>query len=265
MDRLLARLERTFLGRLAIEHLTWILVVGMGAAFILIYRRPEAAEVLQLDPSLVTRQPWRLVTYLFLPPSMSMLWVIFALYFFWITGSALEQTWGAFKFNVFYFIGALGTTIAAFLGGHAVGNFWLNTTVYFAFATLYPDFMISLFFIIPIRIKWLALVSAALIALSAIQGDNATRLAIAVAFANYFLFFGGHLLALARGQRLVLRQAARRAATSSGRPARAVTNAGRSCAICGAKQSEGADIRVCSCDKCGGKPRDLCLEHARHH
>jgi membrane associated rhomboid family serine protease len=264
MDRLLARLERTFLGRLAIERLTLILVVGMGAAFVLLRLRPELYEMLQLNTSRLTREPWRLVTYLFLPPNMSLLLVGFALYIFWMMGSALEQTWGAFKFNVFYFVGVLGTTAAAFLTGQSEGNFWLNTTVFFAFATLFPDYTFYLFFILPVRVKWLALVSAGLLGLSALRGDNGTRLAIVVAFANYFLFFGGHLLALARGQRVLMRQAARRTSSRSA-PPRGITAAERACAICGAKQSEGADIRVCSCDKCGGKTRDLCLEHARNH
>ena len=265
MDRLLARLERTFLGRLAIERLTWILTVAMGATFVLVWRYPELWGMLALDPSLALRQPWRLVTNLFLPPTTSMFWVLFSLYFFWLTGTSLEQAWGAFKFNVFYFVGALGTTAAAFVLKQPVGNYWLNTTVYFAFATLYPDYVFYIFFILPIRAKWLALATAAYIGYFVILlGDTNTRVAVAVAFANYFLFFGGHLLALARGQRLVMRQAARRASFLTA-PARSAASASRSCAICGAKQSEGADIRVCSCAKCGGKPRDLCLEHARSH
>ncbi|MCL2778049.1 MAG: rhomboid family intramembrane serine protease [Polyangiaceae bacterium] len=264
MDRLLARLERTFLGRLAIERLAWILTVGMGATFVLVTLHPELTGMLVLDPTLALHQPWRFVTNLFLPPTTSMFWVLFSLYFFWLTGTAIEQTWGAFKFNVFYFVGALGTTAAAFFLDQPVTNVWLNTSVLFAFATLFPDFTILLFFIIPIRIKWLALAMAVFLGYRAMHDSMAAHIAMAAAFANYFLFFSGHLLALARGQRMVMRQAVRRASFLTD-PARDVAIASRSCAICGAKQSEGADIRVCSCAKCGGKPRDLCLEHARNH
>jgi membrane associated rhomboid family serine protease len=264
MDRLLARLERTFLGRLAIERLTWILTIGMGATFVLVTLRPGLFGLLTLDPALALRQPWRLVTNLFLPPTTSMFWVLFSLYFFWLTGTSLEQAWGVFKFNVFYFVGAIGTTVAAFSLGQPVTNVWLNTSVLFAFATLFPDFTILLFFILPIRIKWLALATAVILGYQAIHDSTAAHIAMAAAFANYFLFFGGHLLALARGQRSVIRQTARRASFLTD-PARSVVIASRSCAICGAKQSDGADIRVCSCAKCGGKPRDLCLEHARNH
>lgn len=263
MDRFLARLERGFLGKLAIERLTSIIVGGMAIAFVLLQVRPELYGALELDPALVTKQPWRLVSYLFIPYSTSLIFVFFALYFFWIMGTALEHEWGAFKFNVYYLIGALGTTGAALITREPQGSLWLNLSIYFAFATLYPDYVITLFFILPIRIKWLALVAAAPVVFSFVTGDIGTKAAIGVAFANYFLFFGGHLLALFRGQRLVMKQSMRRASFRSS--AGPIATEGRSCAICGARQDDGADIRVCSCEKCGGKPRDLCLEHARNH
>ncbi|AKU94482.1 hypothetical protein AKJ09_01146 [Labilithrix luteola] len=262
MDRILARLERGFLGKLAIERLTTFIVGGMAIAFVLIQVRPELYGALELDPALVAKQPWRVVSYLFLPQSLSLFWVFFVLYFFWIMGTALEQEWGAFKFNVYYLIGALGTTAAALITREPQGNFWLNTSVYFAFATLYPDYVITLFFILPVRIKWLALLLGAYIGWNVVIGDIGTKAAILAAFANYFVFFGGHLMALLRGRRLVMKQSMRRASIRSAGP---VVTEGRSCAICGARQDDGADIRVCSCEKCGGKPRDLCLEHARNH
>jgi hypothetical protein len=82
-------------------------------------------------------------------------------------------------------------------------------------------------------------------------------------FANYLLFFAGHIAALAKGRRTLVRQAARRAEQRPQATEREADT--RACAICGAKQDDGADIRVCSCEKCGGVPRQLCLEHARNH
>lgn len=262
MDRLLARLERTFLGRLAIERLALFLTGGMALTFVLCMLRPEFESQLYLDPSRLTTQPWRLVTYLFLPPSWSLIWILFSLYFFWIMGSGLEQTWGAFKFNVYYLLGAIGTTVVALLTHEPQGNFWLNTSVYLGFATVFPDYTILLFFILPVRIKWLAFVAAGLIGYQFVIGDVGTKAAIAVSLGNYLLFFGGHLVSLLRGKQLQTRQAVRRSQMAAPEASR---DQGRVCAICGAKQSDGADIRVCSCEKCGGKPRDLCLEHARNH
>ena len=262
MDRLLARLERN-LGRFAIERLTSFIVGGMAIVFVLAYARPELIGHLTLDPSRALKEPWRFVTYLFLPTSSSLIWILFGLYWTWLVGTNLENEWGAFKFNVFYFLGALGTTAAAWLTGMPQGNFWLNTSLFFAFATIFPHYEILVFFVIPIRVKWLALLTLGLIGYAFFDGNLGTKAAIAVAFGNYLLFFGGHLIRLARGQQLQMRQAARRASFKAP-PVERETASSRACAICGARQADGADIRVCSCEKCG-TPRELCLDHARNH
>lgn len=262
MDRLLARLERTFLGKIAIERLTTYIVGGMAMAIVLGTVRPDFVEHLLLIPQLVSTQPWRLVTFLFIPPPASnILWLFFALYFTWLIGSNLEAEWGTLKLNVFYLVGTLGTIAAAFITGAPQWNLYLNLSLFLAFATLFPDYELRIFFLIPIKVKWLALLDAGFLTLTFIQSGTGTRAAIIAALANYFLFFAGHLVALLKGRRLLVRQAARRAEQ---RPEVRDKSDARACAICGAKQDDGADIRVCSCEKCG-KPRDLCLEHARNH
>ena len=263
MDRLLARLERTFLGKLAIERLITFVVGGMALVFVLGKLRPPFVLQLYLVPQLVTTQPWRLVTFLFLPDSWSLIWILFSLYFTYLIGNSLEQTWGAFKLNVFYLLGVLGTIGAALITREPQTNLWLNLTLYFAFATLFPDYQIRLFMIIPIRVKWVAMVGAAFIIYQFVAGDLGLKAAIGASFANYLLFFGGHLVSLAKGRRAEVRQAARRTSMRASEPSKEETDM-RACAICGARQVDGADIRVCSCEKCG-QPRALCLEHARNH
>lgn len=263
MDRLLARLERTFLGRLAIERLATFIVGGMALTYLLCKARPSFVFHLILIPQLVPTQPWRLVTFLFLPPDTSMIWVLFALYFTWLIGSNLEHEWGALKFNVFYLLGAVGTVAAGFITGTFQTNVYLNLSLYFAFATLFPDYEIRLFFVLPVKVKWLAMLSAAFVVYSFATKGMETKAAIVAAFANYLLFFAGHIAALVRGRRMLVRQAARRAEQRPQADDRDVDE--RACAICGKRQDDGADIRVCSCEKCGNAPRQLCLEHARNH
>ncbi len=263
MDRLLARLERTFLARLAIERLTMFIVGGMAITYVLCRIRPDFEFQLYLIPQLVFVQPWRLVTFLFLPPNRSEIWVFLALYFTWMVGTALEQEWGALKFNVYYLLGAVGTAAAGFITGTFQTNVYLNLSLFFAFATIFPEYEIRLFFVLPVKVKWLALLSAAYTVFQFVRGGTSTRVAIAVVFANYLLFFAGHLVELAKGRRMLVRQAARRAEQRP-RPTEREEDV-RTCAICGKKQEDGADIRVCSCEKCGGVPRQLCLEHARNH
>jgi hypothetical protein len=269
MERLLARLERR-LGRFAIPNLAYVVYGGMGFIFLLSFVRPELEPFLKLDVHRVLQgQVWRLVTFIFLPPRGGgflfpdhPFWTILGIYMFWMVASNLESHWGAFKLNAFYFLGLVGTIAAASISGMSVSNGWLNMSLFLAFATVFPDEVFQMFFILPVKAKWLGILDAALLGWALLTGDVAIRLGIAFAFANYTLFFAGFWLDWYKRRNLQVRQAARRA----GAPPEAPTKAGaRTCAICGASEDEGADIRVCSCDKCGGKPRNLCLPHARAH
>jgi membrane associated rhomboid family serine protease len=260
MERLLARLERRY-GGYAVPHLTAVLVAGMAAVFIVGSIRPAVLPGLTLDFAAVGRgEVWRLVTYLFLPRTMDPFWIFFSLSWVWYVGSTLENHWGSFRFNLFYLLGCAGTTFAAWLTGHAETNIWLNYSLMLAFGTLFPDEEFFLF-VISVKAKWLALFDAAFVAYSMATGDAATRAAILAALSGYLVFCAPALLALWKSRNLAVRQAARRAATAPEAPA---VTGGRVCAMCGLSADDGADIRVCSCAKCGG-PRNLCLAHARNH
>jgi membrane associated rhomboid family serine protease len=263
MERLLARLERRF-GRYALENLPLFVVGGMAVVFVLGMLKPEFESWLVLDIHKVLRgQVWRLFTYLFLPESRSPIWVFFVLYWSWMIGRNLEEQWGPFRLNVYYLLGMLGTTIAAVITGAAVGNTWLNLSMLFAFATIFPDYEIRLFLLLPIRMKWVGLLSALGLVVAFVFESWSGRAAILAATGNYFLFFAGHLLALLRDRNLAVRQRARRATDGAfGGPA--PKPGGRVCEVCHASQDEGADIRVCSCPKCQPS-RNLCLAHARSH
>lgn len=260
MDRLLARLERR-LGRYAIPNLILYVVAGMAIVWAMSLARPEAVGRLMLDMNAVRRgEVWRLVTFLFIPPRSSPLWVLVNLYFTWWVGSSLERQWGAFKFNAYYFIGAIATMAAALVAG-PTSNTWLDSSLFLAFATVFPDVTILLFFILPIRVKWLGILAAVGILFAFAMGDWGTRGSIAAALLNYVLFFVGHWRQVWAQRNVVVRQKARRETLRSEAP----VFGQRVCAMCGAREADGTDIRVCSCDKCGGKPRALCLEHARNH
>ena len=260
MERLIARLERK-LGRFAVQNLILFVVAGTAIVWALSFTRPQAVERLILDMDAVRRgQVWRLVTFLFIPETWSTWMILISLYFTWWVGSSLEQHWGAFKFNVYYFVGVVATIVGAVIGGPAT-NFWLNTSLLLALATLFPDVEILLMLVVPLKVKWLGIATAAWMGYSALTGDLSEKTAIAASVVNYVLFFGGHWTSVLRGQRLQAQQRAKRASFQPSAP----DIGKRECAICGAREDAGADIRVCSCEKCGGKARQLCLEHARNH
>ncbi len=259
MDRLLAKLERRF-GRWAIPNLAAYLVALNAFVFVLAMARPAFIQALMFDPERVRRgEVWRVITFVFIPPSLSPIWIIFALYFAWLCGMALESVWGTFKFNLFYLLGMLGTMAAAFILGQSMSNLYLNTSIFLAFATLFPNFELLIFFILPVKAKWLGFLTCLLLAMSFGDGTNADRVAIAVALANYVLFC-----------HRVLYNHLRQGFTRTRRESRmqkfrAPPREYRTCKICGKSDADPqVDMRVCTCAKCG-EPTSYCLEHARNH
>ncbi len=193
------RVKRNWLGRLETRLGDWafpqlaLFIVAMNAAvYVLSMLRPEFTALLDLEPALILKgQVWRLFTFLFIPPAMRPIWMFFWLYLIFIYAQRLESEWGDFKFNVFYGVGALATIAASLMLGVGLSNMPLNTTIFLAFAALDPDFELLLFFVLPVKVKYLAWLAWAAVAFAFIFGGWGTRLALAAGTVNYFLFFGG--------------------------------------------------------------------------
>lgn len=201
------KLERKF-GRYSIKNLICY-VIGLNAlVFVFAYLNGVGTVVgtLILDPYLVLQgQVWRLVTYLFIPPTFSLIWIIFTLYFYYMVGSGLEQEWGAFKFNLYYLIGMAGTTAASFITGAGATGVYLNLSLFLAFAHIYPDFQILLFFILPVKVKYLAWLNWAVIGYTVVFMPIPFKAAAAAAVANYFIFFGKDIYRSSKLKRQVQR------------------------------------------------------------
>lgn len=191
------RLERR-LHFLAIPGLASFLV-GMNAiVWIMTLLRPEFPARLLLFPDAVwAGQAWRVLTFVFVPPPMAPLWMVFWLMLLYTYASALEQEWGDFRFNLFYGAGVAATVAASLASGRPLSNLTLNASLFLAFAALYPDFEIMLFFVLPVKVRWLALFAAAGLVWSFLTGGAAARWEVLSGTANYLLFFGGdHAFAL---------------------------------------------------------------------
>lgn len=194
-------LERR-LRRFAISDLMKYIVIGQGIVFALLYIWPTVGVQLYnaitlTRAGLLRGQIWRLVTFVFAPPSSSPIFILFALYFYYMIGTGLEARWGKVKFNLYYLIGMLAAAIAALITGYA-GNTFLNLSLFFAYATMYPDEQVLLFMILPIKMKYLAVADAALYLYQFIVGGFSTRVTIVLCLLNVLLFLGGDLLAMIR-------------------------------------------------------------------
>jgi len=195
-------LERRF-GRYAIPELTWKLIGLQFAVYLFGILFPEFYGALFLDPDRVMKgEVWRLVSYILIPPAfgaMEVIWFFFYAYFFFLIGGSLEKEWGYFRYNMFWLIGMLGTTFFAFfVVKDSIANTYLVMSLFLAFATLFPDYVIYLFFILPVRVKYLAFLDAIILLGLFWGGDLSMKAGIFVAFANYLLFFGPTFWQLAR-------------------------------------------------------------------
>ena len=200
LNQYLEKLERKF-GRFAISNLMLYIVLGMGVfavADVILTTNPDnnvfLLDMIRFDKEKIMHgEVWRVISFVLEPPDLNMIFLAFALYFYWMMGSALEQAWGSFRFNIFYFSGVIGCIIAGFIRGSAT-NYYLYISLFIAFAILYPDEQIMLFFFIPIKVKWLGLFSILSLLAMFIVGDFQTRIFLLLSLVNLLLFFGKDLV-----------------------------------------------------------------------
>ncbi len=179
-----------------IKNMMLHISIVTAIAYVLQYIfRSNIISFLYLDRAAVfSGQIWRVLTFIFVPPSTGILWLLLALYFYYFIGSTLEATWGTLKFNIYYLLSLLGTIAAALLFGGVYTGVYVNLSMFLAFAYLYPDHQVLLFFIIPVKMKYLAYVDVALLAYSFIMGGLSTKLAIIASLTGFLVFFGGDLI-----------------------------------------------------------------------
>ena len=191
MNNWLNKLERKY-GRFGIPNLTNILVAGQILVFAieLFIDRTITAWVGLNRFFLLQGQIWRAITFVFIPFSGgSILSVVLGIYFTWFIGSALENEWGDFRFNLYILLGMVGAVAACLLTGYA-DTYCLSLSLLLAFAMLYPEVQVLLFFVIPIRVKYFGLFAGALWLLSFLGAGAAGKLNYLLCMVNFLVFFG---------------------------------------------------------------------------
>lgn len=173
------------------------IVVGNIIVFVFSYLFPNLPIINYLSfnrSAIFSGQIWRIVSFIFEPYNYSPIFMIISCYFYWMIGTQLERAWGGFNFNVFYFTGVIGTIIGGLITGYAT-CYYLNLSLFLAFAIIFPNMQFLLFFFIPIKAKYLAYVDVALLLWELIQAvvysQWGSAVSIIVAFINIAIFFGG--------------------------------------------------------------------------
>ena len=285
--RFIDKLERKY-GRYGIENLTMYIIISYVLGYALMYINPGALSMLSLNVTKILQgQVWRLITWIVYPPSTSSpLWFVIAILFFYYPISAsLEHTWGKFKFTLYILSGMLFTVIAAFilhfvmggvldgLGGIIFSTYYISLSIFLAYSLTYPDMAVLLMFVIPIKMKWMSIVYAAIVIYDVaryfMNGAWFMALPIIASLLNFVIFFLGTRDFNRYNPKEIHRKNEFKRAVNGGSKtvpfpgnSNAVTK--HKCAVCGRTEKDDPNLEFRFCSKCNGN-YEYCQDHLYTH
>lgn len=284
----LNKLERK-IGRYAIPNLIVWMIGAYTIGFVLYTVSPGILNLLTLSPyHILHGQIWRLFTWILMPTESNLIFLLIMALFYYQLGTTLERTWGTFRFNVYIFSGMIFTVIGAFvlyaiyyvqnlsaitampalaanlsssLGwGYSVN--YINMSIFLAFAVMYPDMQVMLYFIIPIKMKWMAIVYGVLIVYNFVMSGWAGRISIVMSMLSFIVFF----LSTRNLKRYTPHEVHRRqkfkAQMREPRPGSGITK--HKCAVCGRTELDAPELEFRFCSKCEGN-YEYCSDHLFTH
>lgn len=278
MNDFLNRLERKY-GKYKIPGLINYLMIAYAMGTVLGMLAPGLYyNWLSLDVSAILHgQIWRLVTFVLEPYGIGMgmssfvgiLFFLIKINIFLMIGRSLENAWGTFRFNLYFLSGYLLTILSAFVlyfaGGmiYLIGLEYIYQGMFFAFALVYPDVQFLLYFIIPIKVKWLAIFDAVVLVYQMYvymaSGYYFMAVAILIAFANFLIFFLS-----TRNYRRYSPKEVKRKRKYHKQVASAVSGTRHKCAICGRTELDNEQLEFRYCSKCEGN-YEYCSDHLFTH
>ena len=276
------KLERKF-GRFGIPNLTIYMIVCYVIGYALMIVNPGILNWLSLEPAYILRgQVWRLVTWVLYPPSTSgVLWFAIAvLFFYYPIGTSLERTIGTFKYTLYILSGVIFTILGAFilyflLGGNVLvgsvfSTYYISLSTFLAYAMCYPDMQVLLMFIIPVKMKWMAIFYVVIVVYEMIQyimaGAWYLVIPIVASLLNFIIFyFGTKDFSRYNPKEVHRRNEFRRAMEPQGRMksgSGSVTK--HKCAICGRTELDDPNLEFRFCSRCNGN-YEYCQDHLFTH
>ena len=278
----ISKLERKF-GKYAISNLMFYVSALYGAGFFINLLNPAVYyNFLSLNAEAILHgQIWRIVTFIMQPPSNSALVVVLIIYLYYTIGTQLERAWGAFRFNLYFFSGVLFHVVAAILVylmtgiSLPLGTAYINLSLFFAFAALYPDVQFLLFFIIPVKVKWLAVLDGVFFGYTILQAFlpayggspygifyKANALAAVLSILNFAIyFFNSRQMKAYRPSQVKRRAQFQRQV----RPENKYPNGAKHrCAVCGRTELDDPNLEFRYCSKCNGN-YEYCQDHLFTH
>ena len=280
----MSNFEKKF-GKYAIKNLSLTLIMCYAAGYLIEMVLPGLFYFLTLNPyAIIHGQVWRLVTWILIPPdSSNLFFVLLMLYFYYSLGTSLERTWGTYRYNVYIFSGMLFTIIGSFLMmgycylvrpadmvayGPSVffsavsplfSTYYVNMSIFLAFAATFPEVQVLLMFIIPIKVKVLGIIYWVMLIANFIQGSAYSRFAMAASLFNFVVFWITSKNHIHMSPKQVKRRQEYRREVKRNT---GVTK--HKCAICGRTELDSPDLEFRFCSKCNGN-YEYCQEHLFTH
>ena len=276
----LNKMERKF-GRFAVPNLIIWLIGAYTNGFVISMINPGILSYLMLSPYHILRgQVWRIFTWIFMPTDSNLIFLVIMALFYYQLGMVLERNWGTFRFNVYIFGGMLFTVIGAFLMygfmylvnggvtlemlliGASFSTSYINMSIFLAFAVTYPEMEVLLMFIIPIKMKWMALVYGVLTVLSFFETGWAGRIAIFMSLLNFIIFF----MSTRNYKRYAPHEVHRRQKFKAEmrKPTGYPDGVRHKCAVCGRTEKDDPTLEFRFCSKCEGD-YEYCQDHLFTH
>ena len=246
------------LGWIAIPNLTYYLIAGQVIGFILVSISPKSAELLSFNGAQILKgEWWRAITYLMEPLTTNVLFLAFAMYLYYLYGLVLERHWGTFRYTVFTLISIISTLIFSMVFPFVtITNSHLYTTLFLAFAFLFPDFTLMIFFVLPVKVKWIAAVTWIITGASFVMGSTGEKILILFSLANFLFFFGDELLIIFRN--IFQKQ------SSGVRSVVIKKKPNHVCVVCKKNEIDNPDMGIRYCNEC--IPESCyCEEHVQNH
>ena len=283
--------ERKF-GKYAIKNLSLVLIICYAFGYLFEWIYPDFLHFLYLNPYKIIFQGqiWRLVTWLVVPPSGFDFFTLLMLYFYYSIGTTLERTWGTYRYNVYIFSGAIFTILGAFLLlGYTMlfqtdvftalgedyftivsgmfSTYYVNMSIFLAFAATFPNMQVLLFFILPIKVKVLGIIYGVILIYQFIVGygtnlavlNVANRFVIAASLMNFIVFF-----LTSRGKIRMTPKQVKRSQEFRREIKKSVKITRHKCAICGRTEETNPELEFRFCSKCDGN-YEYCQDHLFTH
>lgn len=273
MKNWLDKMERRF-GRYAIRNLTMYLLAGYAIGYLLSFTMPQLLTYFTLEPAQILKgQVWRLLSWVIIPPNDNIIFVIFMMLLYYSLGNTLESYWGAFRYNVYIFSGILFTVIGAFIVNGLIGGitgfgslystYYINMSIFLACASIMPDYTLLLYGIIPIKMKWLAILDVVLLAVDAVQGGLIIRIVIIASLLNFIIFFFCNRNLRGHSPKQVARR--KKFQKQISRPQNQYAGGAKHrCAVCGRTELDDPTLEFRYCSKCNGN-YEYCQDHLFTH